>query len=278
MRNNDPTIIGGVGGSGTRLIAQILMLMGYNMGHDFNKACDNLSFTLLFRRLEILSINNFEFQSLINILKIGILGNEKFTIKQIDTIKKFGNTSRPHLTSDWLKTRANKLINTVANIKSKTKWGWKEPNSHIVLKQLHQTLPEMKYIHVIRNGIDMAYSENQNQLTFWGNHFINGGVTITPRNSLKYWCIVHKNLFEYSKNLKTNFYLLNFDEFCQKPKRGIMKLMKFLNHNLSAEDESQIQGLIKLPESIGRFKQNDLSCFDRQDIIYVEQLGFDVDK
>ena len=50
-----PVAIGGVGGSGTRLIAQILHEAGFYLGDDLSYAIDNLWFTLLFRRLEILS-------------------------------------------------------------------------------------------------------------------------------------------------------------------------------------------------------------------------------
>ena len=53
-RDHSPVAIGGVGGSGTRLIAQLLMELGVYMGSDRNDANDNLWFTLLFKRIEIL--------------------------------------------------------------------------------------------------------------------------------------------------------------------------------------------------------------------------------
>ncbi len=56
-----PVVIGGVGGSGTRLIAQILKDLGYFMGNDLNEANDNLLFPLLFKRIEILSSSEEEF-------------------------------------------------------------------------------------------------------------------------------------------------------------------------------------------------------------------------
>ena len=45
-----PTVISGVGGSGTRVIAQILVELGFFIGHDLDRAMDNLSFSLLFMR------------------------------------------------------------------------------------------------------------------------------------------------------------------------------------------------------------------------------------
>ncbi len=48
MIENGPVIIGGIGGSGTRVVAEILTLFGYFMGHDLNSAGDILTYTLLF--------------------------------------------------------------------------------------------------------------------------------------------------------------------------------------------------------------------------------------
>ena len=45
-----PVIIGGVGGSGTRVVAEIINLLGFYIGDDLNPAKDNLWFLLLFKR------------------------------------------------------------------------------------------------------------------------------------------------------------------------------------------------------------------------------------
>ena len=54
MQNLDelsgPVIIGGVGGSGTRVVAEIIEHFGFYIGKDLDKARDNLWFLLLFKR------------------------------------------------------------------------------------------------------------------------------------------------------------------------------------------------------------------------------------
>ena len=47
-------------------------------------------------------------------------------------------------------------------------WGWKIPGNFYILKQLAERYPNLKYIHSLRNGLDMAFSKNQNQLNNWG--------------------------------------------------------------------------------------------------------------
>ena len=48
-----PVAVGGIGGSGTRLIAQLLSALDYDMGSDFNDSLDDLGFTALFKRVEL---------------------------------------------------------------------------------------------------------------------------------------------------------------------------------------------------------------------------------
>lgn len=49
--NDNVIAIGALGGSGTRICAQILIELGVFMGHDLNNANDNLLFTRLFKTL-----------------------------------------------------------------------------------------------------------------------------------------------------------------------------------------------------------------------------------
>ena len=48
--NAGPVVVGGIGGSGTRVITQILSGLGYYMGGDLNESEDFLGYTLLFKR------------------------------------------------------------------------------------------------------------------------------------------------------------------------------------------------------------------------------------
>src|ERR1700675_795212 len=45
-----PLVIGGIGGSGTRVAAQLLIELGFYLGDDLNPALDNLTSTFLFKR------------------------------------------------------------------------------------------------------------------------------------------------------------------------------------------------------------------------------------
>jgi hypothetical protein len=68
--------------------------------------------------------------------------------------------------SDKMKTEFAKVVTYCRNVLAggSTLWGWKEPRSLLLIRFIHEQLPEVKFIHLIRDGRDMAYSGNQNQL------------------------------------------------------------------------------------------------------------------
>jgi hypothetical protein len=274
-KHTKPVVIGGVGGSGTRLIAQCLKKAGFHIGTDLNDANDNLWFTLLFKRIEILSSSEEEFDALVEILLNAMIGDRNFTRQQIELIEALASEDREQHSAFWLRQRAKSLLFDKQGIKEKEKWGWKEPNSHVVLNRLIDRIGNMKYIHVARNGLDMAHSKNQNQLKLWGRYFLNEEFNITPYYSLKYWCIVHKQVIRMGESLKDNFLFLNYDHLIVNPKKVIKELLDFLGEE-SKSLTSQLVALVKRPESMERFREHGIEIFAEKDIAFVKSLGFDV--
>lgn len=273
--HKNPIVVGGVGGSGTRLIAECLKNIGVYIGSDLNEAFDNLWFTLLFKRSEILSISSTEFEELAEIMQIAMTRKNALNDRHLQIITDLTSKDRPQHLSPWLVERARSILSNSPEIQLDHGWGWKEPNSHIVLDQLMVNFENMKYIHVARNGLDMAYSSNQNQLRLWGAHFLQEPVTISPYYSLKYWCAVHKRVLSLGQLMQKNFLFLNYDEFCLNPRKGLLELVDFLELD-STFNMKQLLELVHPPTSVGRFKQAGIEIFSASDVAYVESLGFDI--
>ena len=156
----------------------------------------------------------------------------------------------------------------------------KEPNSHIYLNELSAHYPGMKYIHVIRNGLDMAYSSNQAQLHNWGDLF---GIALTPstssrqraQKSLEFWIRANAQAMERGRNLLgERFLLVNYDDLCLNPKPQIQRMCGFGGSDCSRQE---IETLVRIPRigaSLGRFRTQDLSIFDPHQIDTVRSLGF----
>lgn len=276
-RNLNPLVIGGVGGSGTRLIAHCLKEVGFYIGTDLNEANDNLWFTLLFKRIEVLSSSAEEFEALVEIFVKAMTqaGQRSFTEQQIELVQTLASEDRSQHPTHWLRTRANTLLFGNQEIQQTEKWGWKEPNSHIVLDRLIGNFPNMKYIHVARNGLDMAHSTNQNQLKLWGKYFLNEPFDISPQYSLKFWCIVHERVIRIGESMGDNFLFLNYDSLCADPQKGIEQLLDFLDEK-SASLIPRLVALIKKPSSTDRFRQYGTKNFAEKDMAFVKSLGFDI--
>ena len=266
--------IGGVGGSGTRLIARLLMELGFFMGGDLNEVHDNLWFTLLFKRPEILSLPDDEFRELAAIFVARMTGARDLSAGEAERVRRLAESDMPQYPPVGLKLRAESLLNGPP-APPDGPWGWKEPNTHIVMDRLPALLPGMKYIHVMRNGLDMAHSANQNQLQLWGPHFVGPEVEVSPYFSLKYWHVVHRRIRDVGARLGERFLLLNYDRFCAQPAEGVRGLLGFLETSRSPAEVDELAGLVKHPASIGRFKEHGIDVFDPADVAFVATLGFD---
>jgi hypothetical protein len=298
-KENPYVVVGGVGGSGTRLISSILATLGLNIGSDLNEAYDNLSFTLLYKHLNTLNMDDKTFDESYRILKNSILGTQNsLTEQEKQTLEELSEKGRPGHPHAWLKERANNIrvidkngpldnpyLKELPQIQHKAllgKWGWKEPNSHMILNRLNK---KTKFIMVVRNGLDMAFSSNQNQLRLWGPTILpkemlkfdkQGHILYSPRVSMKYWTLVHKKIIEESKAFGDHFLMINFDDMCIHPEKWLQILCEFLKIDRSVIPEIRPL-VIYQSEGIGRFKKHDLAQFDPSDILFAKNLGFDTE-
>jgi hypothetical protein len=148
----------------------------------------------------------------------------------------------------------------------------------VFLDRLQAHWPAMRYIHVMRNGLDMAYSANQNQPALWGRYFLGVPVaTPTPRLSLAYWCCVHRRVAQLGARMPGRYLLINYDAFCADPQAGLGTLLRFLGREVSVADEAHLLEMVQMPASIGRHRLHDATAFDPADVAYARELGFTVE-
>jgi hypothetical protein len=245
IKNTPPILIGGVGGSGTRVIAQLLQQTGIFIGNNLNHALDNMTVARQFSGMRDTVLN----KSLSELEK-------QQTIHLIIT------------------NFCTELLNQIDN-NNYNGWGWKIPANFMLLPYFATLYPQIKYIHVIRHGLDMAYSDNQNQLHNWGRYFdITTDNIAIAKASLQYWIKAnHLAINNGRQLLGDNFLLLNFDTLCQSPKETIAQLIEFLGLD---NNNQQLVDFINPPQSIKRYLTEDLTIFSDDDFNAVRTLGFKV--
>jgi hypothetical protein len=274
----DPVAVGGVGGSGTRLIAAILGELGFDMGHDINRARDNLAFTLLFKNSALWPLEDHREQierSLAIFLKT-MYFRQPLSEADARHIDELAGADRLNAPRDWLRHRAERLLDSPTDGKIPRYWGWKEPNTHIFLPALVESIPNLKYVHVMRHGLDMAYSSNQTQLKFWGEALtgkaINGG---GPEESFRYWCAAHDRVVRTGSDMGERFLLLNFDRFCEDPEPGMKSLMDFLEFEVTGATFGRLLDLVNRPATMGRYRTRTRLSAAPGDLATLRDLGFE---
>ena len=274
-QRNNPIAIGGVGGSGTRLIAAIVKSLGYYIGSDLNQANDNLWFTLFFVRRTLFPNlhNRAEIDECIRIFSSVLSGRETLSKVDLDFIDSLAVHDRTRLPAYWLQKRVDTFEKASRSTHNRV-WAWKEPNTHIFMEQFLRSNPSLRYIHVMRNGLDMAYSRNQNQLFRWGAKLLGQDIAATPSASLKYWCAVHRRIQNLMQRFEDRIMLLNFDRLCLAPEQELPKLLNFLNTTCSLSQTVQLRTLIGRPSSMGRYRQYGLSGFETCDLQTLSEFGF----
>ena len=160
-----PVVIGGVGGSGTRVLAEILSLFGFYLGNDLNGAKDNLMYTLLFKRPNWYyrnKDNKETIQTGLNVFHKIMKRKKRFTIPEIIFVLRalFSQVFFDHnYRGSGRKLRPIMRIQKIFTSTKDTKiryvgWGWKVPNSFLIIQHVAAF-----YICMIRRGIYMDFSK-----------------------------------------------------------------------------------------------------------------------
>ncbi len=213
---HQPVAIGGVGGSGTRVIASMIAGLGYDMGISLNRSLDDLLFTFLFRNpdlyRDVRGLIPSNHPSAVDALDryVAIRNGEHRTGVKLAMYRR--SLSLPDKNPRGVKRQAvralrryrrmqftgqefRKLLETEADLSQP--WGWKVPFCHLFLPTMYAGIPELRYIHVVRDGLAIAKSKNDLQRMQWGRLF---GVAEDGRGpelaQLVYWARVNTAVAE----------------------------------------------------------------------------------
>ena len=135
-----PLVIGGVGSSGTRVFREVAIAAGYDM----------LAAPWLIRKLwresdhDNLLLRRYFYRRWMSRYLRGSLSDAGI------------RRMRRHLEwSLWL---------TSPTRYRRGKWGWKNPNTMFFLPFLKDIYPAMRFIHVVRDGRDIAFNQKMDQI------------------------------------------------------------------------------------------------------------------
>lgn len=221
-----PIVIGAVGGSGTRVLVDILGGAGVFMGSDLNASNDAMQFVDVYDRW-------------------------------IDPIWRGAAFDQAALDAD-LRGAAGRHRAAITD--PGQAWGWKNPRVIYLLAAVDALWPGLRFIHVIRDGRDMAFSANQNQLRLHGEAIL--GTEHADAHpavrSAALWSRINGNAAELGRQrLGQRYRCLRFEDLCDDPLSALGGLLDWLQ--LPAAPVGELAALVKAPDSLGRWQQQDAS-------------------
>jgi hypothetical protein len=159
-------------------------------------------------------------------------------------------------------------------------WGWKNPGSLFHMPLLVDFFPELKFVLVIRHGLDMAYSSLQGQPVYWSWLYQLPPVSypVPPAHMLAFWVRANQAAIAIGEErLRNRFLVLNFDMLCASPETEIDRLIEFSGLPVSGETRETLIKLPRVPGSTGRYKDQDRSTLAPENVEAVRELGFDIE-
>jgi hypothetical protein len=227
--NLAPVVIGATGGSGTRVVARIAKLAGYNLGTNLNSAED---------ALEFYSFHDKWINPFVSAERAG----QKMTPWQSARMKE-----------DFHAAVARHIPEVERRV---ARWGWKAPRSIYLLPFLHSEFDQLKFIHLLRDGRDMALSRNQNQLRKHGCAVLRWRERLfhsLPERSALLWERVNLAAADYAEaRLHHNYLRVRFEDLCVKPLETTVRILNFLDAPIDPAPIARAE--IVPPKTLGRWR------------------------
>ena len=265
-----PIAVGGIGGSGTRIIARFLQDLGVFIGSDLPVTADTIWYAALFGRRDVVLDDPVTQRALVDLFfeQMGharvLTPDENAMLTEI--CRQPRHQHNPPMIDKWMTS----FITHTNSGQTHDVWGWKVPYTHVLIDRLLAGYPDLKYIHITRNGLDMAFNKNQNQLGKWGPLYLSRNVELTPRDSLAYWCAVHRRMERITALFPTRIFHLDYDRLISDPRPDLAAMFDFLGAGLDDAALDDFAREIFVPESVKQRKAPDLSLFDPADLEYLQ--------
>lgn len=217
-----PNVIGATGGSGTRALAKVLRTTGMYTGTELNEYEDALPFGAFSDRW----INRF------------VASPDRDPALATAMGRDLDGVLEAHIAGMPPSARC---------------WGWKEPRSIYLVSFLDGAMPSLRFLHFIRDGRDMAFSENQQQLRKHGRAVI-GGVDPFRKwaRSIRLWSRINTEAADYCERALGDRYLrVRFEDLCAEPRETIARVFDFFDID---GDVAEASSVVRPPSTLGRWK------------------------
>jgi hypothetical protein len=220
-----PNAIGATGGSGTRVVARVVREGGMFTGTDLNAYEDALPFGA-------------------------------YSDRWIDDFVRSGGEPVPEELSARMRDDLDALVRShLGDLPASARvWGWKEPRSIYLVPFFDAAMPSLRFLHFLRDGRDMAFSENQNQLVKHGDALLGDDLRKekTPVRSIAVWSRVNSAAADYGEaQLGERYLRIRFEDLCAQPAETVRRIYDFFGLDGDADAAA---AAVRPPDTLGRWE------------------------
>lgn len=238
-------MIGATGGSGTRAVARILREAGLYTGVELNESEDAW--------------------------KLG-----DYSDRWINVLLSHRDGSLPADVERAMLDDLEVLLSEhCAPLEPGRPWGWKEPRSIYLLPFFHRQLSALRFLHVVRDGRDMALSANQNQLRKHGDAAPIPFDLSPAERSMALWSWVNLTAARYGEEHLGDHYLrIRFEDLCARPVEVAGRMIEFLG---LTGDPTAASHAVATPASLGRWRAEPratIEALEKQGGAALVELGY----
>ena len=214
-----PVVVGGSGGSGTRVVAEALQQLGFFMGHRLNAEKDAVA-----------------------LARFDVRWGPRYVAGRAP--------------SALMRMRHDlALVEHFQGLRPPApRWGWKHPQGFLQLPFLAQRFPAMRFVHLVRDGRDMAFSPNRFALDLYGRFALGRPPTDAPEDRVRYWAWANTRAADDAAPLGDRYLLLRHEDLCDDPGAQIGRLARFVGVT-EGEATARAAELVERPSTLGRWRE-----------------------
>jgi hypothetical protein len=276
----DPVMIGGVGGSGTRVVTAVLQSCGLHLAGPINDQLDSIWMTLMFERpgwLTALMGDERPVSALVHAArtirsmyngaqlprgKLAVLAAAAAETATLGydpdgPVRRWPPAVPFRFVADYLGTRHDPI--------PPGPWGWKAPVNQVVLPELLEAFPRARYIHVVHHPLDIAWSGNTRGAWQWGSlcGYDRDAVQRAPHNArLAWWLYTMEHTIAMAQGLRERVAWVSLEAICARPGALTRQLSTFAGLRPDAGVVRVAAAQVEPPASMGRWREHDLATLD----------------
>jgi len=276
-----PVIIIGMHRSGTSLTTRLLRDVGISMGGILLENTEALNFQHLNRRMFAVAGGDWNAVEPV----MAATRDADFVARQADAMRRAVFAGRVRVGRDvGLVSYVDHLLWRRLYRAGRQMWGWKDPRTTLTFPVWLRVFPQARFVHVIRNGIDVAISLNRRtkaqQRSWWQRRTLEDyrPETLSFAQCFRLWELYTSFFFEQQTLIPPGqLWEMRYEALLAEPEAQLRQLVDFLGYPLDAARLAEVCAQI----NAARLDNRARACAYRDEIAQLaghplmQALGYD---